>query len=297
MIVPVKLLDYGGKRAMVSTSMGLMIIFYAFFIIFPIIYSFAGSFFNWNPMNGQFNYTGIDNYVNIFKDALLWQSLVNTIYFMAVVVVLRTAAGLVLAVMINSISRYKSFFRTAYFIPVITSIVAASMVWKWLYDPTFGAFNFLLSSFGLKELDWLKDEHLALPSIMLTTMWKDVGYSIVVYLAGLAGIPKVYYEASCIDGAHKLQAFWHITIPMLQSTTIFVVIVSVIGYLQTFTQIFMMTNGGPGTSTYTMVFMLYDDAFNKYQFGVASSISFILFIIILFFSLVQMKIMKKDWGY
>ena len=290
--------DFGGKRFIIAFTITVLALFYFVFLLFPIVYAFVGSFFHWNPMNGQFDYAGVENYADIFKNELLWKSLFNTIYFTTVVVVLRTVIGLMLAILINSTKRFKSFFRMAYFIPVITSIVAVSLVWKWLYNPAFGAFNFVLALLHLPTLNWLQDPVLALPCIMVATIWKDVGYAIVIFMAGLAGIPNMLYEAAYIDGADKIKSFRHITLPLIRPTTLFVLVTSLISYLQAFTQIFMMTEkGGPGTSCFTMVYLIYNEAFTKYQFGVSSSISFVLFVIILIFSMIQIKVMRSDWGY
>jgi multiple sugar transport system permease protein len=280
--------------SMVIPVIGLMIISYGVFLIFPIGYALVGSLHEWNPMHRIFRFNGGANYLEAFQFSLMWKSLFNSVYFAVVVVFIRTAIGLIFAVFINDIFHFRSFFRTVYFLPVVTSMVAVSLIWtNLLYNPAFGIFNQILRSVGLPTSNWLKSPISAMPSIMLMTIWKDAGYAVVLYLAGLQGIPAQLIEAATIDGAGRFRIFRHVTLPLLNNTTLLVVITGTISYLQAFTQIFMMTDGGPGTATYTMVFYLYNEAFTKYRFGYASALSAILFVVILIFSLIQMKLNKK----
>ena len=226
----------------------------------------------------------------------MWTSLRNSIVFTVFVVFFRTLIGLVIATLIHGIRRCKTFYRTAYFLPVVTSMVSVALVWEIMYNPAFGVFNQLLAGLGLPGLNWLKNPNTAMPSVMLMTIWKDAGYAVVLYLAGLQGIPHQLNEAAMIDGAGRLKIFFRITLPMLSGTTLLVLITSIISYLQAFTQILIMTSGGPGTATHTMVYLLYREAFVKYRFGYASALSFVLFVVILIFSLIQMKLNKTDWS-
>jgi multiple sugar transport system permease protein len=285
---------YHPGMSMVIPVIGLMILSYGVFLIFPIGYALAGSLHEWNPMHRIFRFSGGANYLEAFQFPLMWKSLFNSVYFALVVVFARTAIGLIFAVFINNIFRFRSFFRTVYFLPVVTSMVAVSLIWtNLLYNPAFGIFNQILRSLGLPTSNWLKSPVSAMPSIMLMTIWKDAGYAVVLYLAGLQGIPAQLIEAATIDGAGRFRIFRHVTLPLLSNTTLLVVITATISYLQAFTQIFMMTDGGPGTATYTMVFYLYNEAFTKYRFGYASALSAILFVVILAFSLMQMKLNRK----
>jgi multiple sugar transport system permease protein len=285
---------YHPGMSMVIPVIGLMLLSYGVFLIFPIGYALAGSLQEWNPMHRIFRFIGGANYLEALQFSLTWKSLFNSVYFALVVVFARTAIGLVFAVFINSVSYFRSFFRTVYFLPVVTSMVAVSLIWtNLLYNPAFGIFNQFLRSLGLPASNWLKSPVSAMPSIMLMTIWKDSGYAVVLYLAGLQGIPAQLTEAATIDGAGRFKTFWHVTLPLLSNTTLLVVITATISYLQAFTQIFMMTEGGPGTATYTMVFYLYNEAFSKYRFGYASALSTILFVVILVFSLIQMKLNRK----
>jgi len=292
MIVNRKRLPQG--LSMVIPVIGIMLLSYFVFMLFPVGYAMVGSFFEWNPLKRVFNFIGFANYIEAFTYPLTWTALFNSIYFTVVVVFARTAIGLIFAVLINGVIHFKSFFRTVYFLPVVTSIVAVSLIWaNLLYNPAFGILNQILHSVGLPGSNWLKSPVSALPSVMLMTIWKDCGYAVVLYLAGLQGVPPQLLEAATIDGAGRFKSFWHITFPLLNNTTLLVVITSTISYLQAFTQIFLMTDGGPGTSTHTMVFYLYREAFVKYRFGYASALSAILFVIILIFSLMQMKLTRE----
>jgi len=279
---------------MVIPVIGAMFAFYGVFLIFPIGYALAGSFFQWNPMHRIFNFIGAANYIEAFTFPLMWKSLLNSIYFAVVVVLVRTSIGLIFAVLINNVLHFKSFFRTVYFLPVVTSMVAVSLIWiNLLYNPAFGIINQLLRSVGLPTSDWHKSPFSAMPSIMIMTVWKDSGYAIVLYLAGLQSIPAQLVEAATIDGAGRFKVFRYITVPLLSDTTLLVIITGTISYLQAFTQIMMMTQGGPGTATYTMVYYLYYEAFTKYNFGYASALSAILFVVIMAFSLIQIKLNRK----
>jgi multiple sugar transport system permease protein len=279
---------------MVIPVLSIMFLSYGIFLIFPIGYAMVGSLFEWNPMHRIFNFLGFGNYGEAFAMPLMWKSLGNSIYFAVVVVFVRTAVGLIFAVFINNVLHFKSFFRTVYFLPVVTSMVAVSLIWtNLLYNPAFGIFNQMLRTLNLPASNWLKSPYSAMPSIMLMTVWKDSGYAVVLYLAGLQGIPGQLVEAATIDGAGRFRIFRHITLPLLSNTTLLVVITATISYLQAFTQIFMMTDGGPGTATYTMVYYLYNEAFSKYRFGYASALSAILFVVIMFFSLIQMKLNRQ----
>ncbi|MCL2473174.1 MAG: sugar ABC transporter permease, partial [Treponema sp.] len=181
---------YNPGLSMVIPVIGIMIISYGVFLIFPIGYAMVGSLFQWNPMQNIFNFIGGANYIEAFKFPLMWKSLLNSIYFALVVVLIRTAIGLIFAVLINNVRYFKSFFRTVYFLPVVTSMVAVSLIWvNLLYNPAFGIFNQILRSLGLPTSDWLKSDSSAMPSIMLLTIWKDSGYAVVLYLAGLQTIP------------------------------------------------------------------------------------------------------------
>lgn len=282
------------QSVMIAMTFVILIVFYGIFMVFPIGYAAVGSFFDWRPSRGQFDFIGFKNYVWLFTNKTTLSSLGNTLYFTVVVVIFRTLTGLIFAALINEISHGKALYRTLFFLPVITSTVAVALVWNWLYEPATGPLNYYLGLIGVPRLSWLKDKNLAMPSVMLMTVWKDMGYALVVYMAGMTGIPHSLYESASIDGCNRFKSFFHITLPMLKPTTTFVLITSIISYCQTFTQIDLMTEGGPGKATYTLVYMLYQEAFKSNRFGRASAISFLLFAIILVMSILQLKTNNKE---
>ena len=284
-----------GKRNLQSKSevvlrnvvMAFMVIFYGIFLIVPIIIALVGSFHQWNPLNGVFNFIGLENYINVFKSSLFWKSTWNTIVFSTVVIFFRVGLGLAIAYAIYSkLIKYKSFFRTIFYMPVVTPIVAVAYVWKIMYNPQIGLINNLL---GI-DLNWLFDSKAALPAIMIMTIWKDFGYAVVMFMAGLYSLPQDCFESAKVDGATSWQTFKKVTLPLLKPMTLFVVVTSIISYIQTYVPVMVMTEGGPGTSTFLSSYIIYDEAFVKYNFGYASAISFILFSITAVLTIISFKV-------
>ena len=284
------------QRVMVYGTIGALCLFYMLFFFFPIGYAFIGSFFDWMPMKGVFTYAGLANYQKILSQSTTWVSLQNTLLFTVIVTFFRTFLGLVVAVLIHGLTRGKAFFRTAYFIPVVTSTVAVSVIWKWLFDPSNGPINYYIGLLGIPSQMFLRDSHMALGCIMFMTVWKEMGYAMVVYMAGISGIPRSLYESAEMDGCTRAQSFRYITLPMLSTTTQFILLTSFITYSQTFTQIDLMTGGGPGKATYTMVYQLYQEAFTNFRFGRASAIAFLLFVLIFICSAFQLKMARAEGG-
>ncbi len=295
-----------GRGLMLALAIIPLCIYYTVFLIFPMSYSFVMSFFDWNiaSMVQTPKFIGVQNYAYaLFTDNLFWVCLQNTLYYALLDIPAGVAVALLLAVLINSRPRFRSFFRTAFFLPVLTSMVAAGIIWRWLYQPQFGLINSLIQmisdAFGLALPlpRWLLDPALAMPSIALMSIWKGSGYTMVIFLAALQGIPDSYYEAARVDGANSRQTFRYITLPLLRPALIFVLITGLIGALQAFTAMFVMTRGGPVNATRTIVYLLYDQAFRMFRFGYASSIAFLLFIVILVFTLVQTRFLRVGWEY
>ncbi len=229
---------------------------------------------------------------------LFWKSVVNTLYFTVGQVGFEMTTGLGLALLVNArILKAKSVWRTVYYLPVVTSLVAASMIWLWLYHPQSGLLNLVLQRLGLPRLTWLSDIRLAMPSIILMTVWQGAGWSMVIYLAGLQGIPESLYEAAQIDGAEKWQQFHHITLPLLAPVTLFVVIISCISALQVFSQIFVMTGGGPLNATTTVTHQIWTNAFRFFRLGFASAMSFLLFLVILMISILNNRLFGRSIEY
>ncbi len=253
-----------------------LIVYFSIFMVYPIYKAFAGSLHEWNPLVGTYNWVGLDNFKAVLTDGLFWKSLWNTAYFSVFSIVFRIILGLGLALLLSSrLVKAKDSLRGLFYMPTITPLVAVSFVWMWMFDPQFGMINKVT---GL-DINWLNDSHWALPAIIIMTIWKDFGYATVLYLAGLMNLPRDVYEAAQIDGANSWQTFWRITLPLLKPTTLFIVITSLITYVQAYVQILVMTEGGPGTETYTISYLIFDQAFQKYDFGTASAMSVILFAI------------------
>ncbi len=254
-----------------------LVAFFAVFFLIPIVMAFVGSFHLWNPLKGQFRFTGLKNWQMVLESSLFWRSMGNTVLFAAVAVAARVVLGLLIASgLYSKLVRHKALFRTLYYLPTITPMVAVAFVWKFMYDPQFGLLNQLLGT----EINWLFDARYAMAAILILTIWKDFGYAVVILLGGMHSLPADCYEAAEIDGANAWQRFWTMTLPLLKPTVVFIVITSLISYFQTYIPVMVLTQGGPGTKTYLASYIIYDQAFVKYNFGYASAISFVLFLII-----------------
>jgi multiple sugar transport system permease protein len=265
----------------------LLCIYFAIFLIYPVYRALAGSLHNWNPLIDKYDYVGFDNFVRVLGSSLFWESMYNTFIFSFFSILFRIVIGLSLAIaLFSKLTKYKTLFRAIFYLPTITPLVAVSFVWMWLYNPQFGLIN---ATFGL-DINWLKDSTMALPSIILMTIRKDFGYATVIFLGGLMNLPEECFEAANIDGASRLQSFYYVLLPLLKSTTLFVVITSLISYLQAYIQILIMTSGGPGTSTYVISYLIFEEAFVNYNFGIASAMSIILFIIISLLTFIMFKL-------
>lgn len=257
------------------------------FIAFPILYSLVISFTDWNLLNPM-KFIGIDNYASLLRDKNFWAALRNTGTFIISYLPSVMILGLAIAVLLNSKIKFKTFFRGIYFLPVVTSWVAVSLVWKWLLNGQYGLLNYFLSLIGIHGPSWLTDPRTAMLAIIITSVWKDIGFIMVLYLGGLQAISPSLYEAAEIDGASQWRQFWHVTLPGLRPTTFFVLMISLINSFQVFDQVNIMTGGGPGNATTVMVQNIYNSAFNFFEMGRASAMSWLLFLIIFTVSLVQM---------
>ncbi|PST47315.1 ABC transporter permease [Bifidobacterium callitrichos] len=267
-------LALGDILSMRNVSVVLLIAYFAVFMAYPIFKAFAGSLHEWNPLTDTYNWVGLDNFAQVLTDSLFWKSIWNTAMFSFFSILFRVVIGLALAMLLTSkLVKAKDSLRGLFYMPTITPLVAVSFVWMWMFDPQFGMIDKIT---GL-DISWLNDSKWAMPAIIIMTIWKDFGYATVLYMGGIMSLPKDVYEAVSLDGANKWQTFRSITLPLLRPTTLLIVITSLISYLQAYVQILVMTGGGPGTDTYTISYLIYDQAFQKYNFGVASAMSVILF--------------------
>jgi multiple sugar transport system permease protein len=266
------------------------------FMGIPIMSSLLLSFTEWDLI-GNPKFRGLNNYLDIFKSKDFWSAFRNTCYYILGYLPLVLIISLMIALLLNRKIKGIVMFRAIYFLPVITSWVAVSMIWKWLFNPEYGLINHVLSMIGIAGPAWLHDPKWAMPAIILTSVWKDIGFIMVIFLAGLQGISEDYYEAADIDGANGWHKFRSITLPMLAPTTFFILIISIINSFQVFPQVWIMTEGGPAGSTSVIVEQIYKNAFRYFKMGYASALSWVLFAVIFVFTLIQNRLQKRWVGY
>jgi multiple sugar transport system permease protein len=269
-----------------------LVIFTAF-ILFPVFFSFYLSFHSWNMFSGDTTFVGLENYSRMIQDAEFWQVLGNTAVYTFGTIPINMALSLWVAYLLNKKLKGKKFLRTAFFAPVIISPVAAAVIWRWMYDPNFGLVNYLISFLGIGSINWLNEPTAAMFALIIMGVWKTFGINMILFSAGLQGIPDNYYEAAELDGAGKWAKFYHITIPMLAPTTFFIMIMSMISSFQVFDIVYVLTSGGPMGSTKVLVFYVYEYAFKFFEMGYASAISYFLFAVLFILTMLQVKYMKS----
>ncbi len=294
------------KLASQKTSYLFIALPFALFFVFqlaPVLISFFWSFTDYDIVHSP-RFVGLENYKNIlFNDPLFWISIRNTVIYVMGVVPVGICISLFLAVAIDQNIKFKNFFKSIFFLPTVTAVVAVSVIWKWLYaGEKYGLLNYFLMKFGFQPVDWLASPTWTLPSIMIMSVWAGLGYNIILFLAGLQTIPHVMYEAAEIDGAGFWKKFVHITLPLLRPTIIFVTMMSFIFSFQVFEQVYIMTGGQGGiggvlNSALTVVAYLYDKGFQKFQMGYASALAYIIFFCIFVLTLVNKRLMRTDVRY
>ena len=258
------------------------------FIIIPIFCSFGLSFTKWDLLN-DIEFIGLDNYKEIFSEPLFFKILMNTVVFALSTSIFGVIIPLILAAILNSKIRGSEFYKTAYFLPFITPMIVIGVVWEWIFDPNIGMLNHILKL----HINWLYDTHFALAALIIVSVWKLIGYNMVIFLSALSGISQSLFEAAKIDGASSYQVFKNVTVPMLSPTIFFVVIITAISSFQVFDLIYLMTEGGPLDSTNVLVYSIYQNAFEYFNIGKASAIAYVLFVIILVLTLIQWNLRKK----
>lgn len=272
--------ERGWKRtATLALFLGPSLLGMLVFTVGPILASLGLSFTNWDLLTPP-QFVGIGNYARMLSDPEFWRTLRNTLSFLVGYIPLVMTFGLLVAILLNSRIPGMQLFRAMYFLPVVTSWVAVALVWKWLFNPTYGPINSALGSVGIAGPAWLFDPNWAMPAIILTSVWKDIGFIMVILLAGLQGIPREFYEAASIDGANGPQRLRYITLPLLAPPLFFALSISLIGAFQVFDQVYVMTEGGPAGATMVLVERIVSNAFSYSQMGYASAISWVLFLII-----------------
>jgi len=237
---------------------------------------------------------GLRNYVRLLETPLFWQALGNTLYFVVVGVPLSIGASLATALLVNSpLARLKAVFRTALFMPVVTTLVAVAVIWRYLLSTRYGMINYALGRVGIGPIDWLGDPHWAMPAIILFAVWKSFGYNMVILLAGLQSIPADLYEAARVDGASASQRFRHVTLPMLAPILAMVAILTIAGYFQLFGEPYVMTQGGPLQSTVSVLYFMYEEGFKWWNLGSASAVAFLLFLFIFAVTALQVRVARR----
>jgi len=265
------------------------------FGVFPMAASLFLTFTNWDLASTP-KLVGLANFSRMMNDSLFRKTLFNTFYYTFVAVPTGVFMAFCLALLINRKMRGVLIFRLIYFVPNITLMVAAAIVWQWIYQPEFGLVNYLLGVIGIDGPRWCYDSRWAMPAIIIMSNWHGIGYAMLIFLAGLQGIPAELYEAATVDGATGWQQLRHVTVPLLSSATFFVIVTSLIGAFQGFDQFYIMTHGGPAFSTTTLVLYIFNNGFQYFKMGYASSMAAVLFLIILIITLIQMKV-ARSWVY
>jgi len=270
-----------------------ILVVFGLFRIYPSIQTLVYSFFDINLVAKTMHGVGLKNFLLLVHDPTFLKAIKNTLTFALYIVVLSTALGLILASLFTSKLRGGAIFKAVYFAPFITSTVAAAVVWTFLYNPRFGLFNSVLEIFGLPTRSWISSSKEALGSIIIFSIWKTVGYNMVILIAGLQNIPDSFYEAGIIDGAGALRRFFSISVPLVAPTLIFVVMYNTILALKVFDQVFVLTAGGPAEATTVVVLQIYKQAFENYRFGYAASMAFVLFVIIIAITIIQYRLSRR----
>ncbi|WP_343072349.1 sugar ABC transporter permease [Roseibium litorale] len=271
---------------------------FAVFTLGPILFAFVLAFMRWDGSNPM-EFAGLDNFWRLFSDRVFQAAFWNTIIFTGFVVPLTLICSLGLAILLNQKIFGRNFFRTVAFFPYVASLVAVAVVWNMIFNPEFGPVNMILYTLGVDPSNlpgWAADRHWAMVTVILFSVWKNMGYFMVIYLAGLQGISAELYEAADIDGATPWQKFWRITLPQLAPTTFFVSVMLTIQSFKVFDQIFMITQGGPGTSTLVLVYHIYNQAFISWDLGYSSMVALVLFLLVLAITIIQFRWSQRNEG-
>lgn len=285
------------KRAAMVMVTPLLITLILLFLL-PVLMVIAMSFTNWSLTTTVRDFVGLKNFRFILNDPRFWKALGNTLYYTGIKLVVDTGLALFIAVLLDRKIHFRKFFRIAHFAPVVVPITASSLIWLWFYDPGIGPLNQILTGLGLPALQWLYSEKTALLSVILFSVWKGLGYNVILFLAGLQGIPESYLEAARIDGASEGQVFFKVKLPLLAPVTSFVIMMGIINCFKVFTEVDVMTpNHGPLESTLLLVTYIYDQSFTRGKMGRGAAAALLLFLIIFAFTLLQRAFGRKNVSY
>ena len=290
-------LSLGGKRALWAWAfLALPILFFVVVRFWPALHAFTLAFSNWNIL-GTPRFVGLENFARLWTDPVFWKAFGNTFRYLILGVPISLLVSFVIAYYLDQVRFMHGFIRALYFVPFLTTAAAMAWVWKWLYQPLpIGYFNMTLSLLGFAQQPFLRSTEQALPAVLAVAIWAGIGFNVVIFLAGLRAIPETYYEAARIDGVSRTRILWEITLPLLRPTLIFLVVISSIGFLRIFDQVFNMTtdgDGGPLNSTAPIVLYIYRTAFKNFQMGYASALTVVLFLVMLAVTLLQLWVARK----
>jgi len=276
--------------------LALPLLHFVVFRVYPIAYAVVLSFQNFGIFGNT--WAGLDNYRSVFQDDLFWLALRNTAYYTLTTVPLSLVIAFTLAVLVFPLGqRAGTFFKSAYYLPNVASAAVLSLIWLWLFEARFGLLNYILSLVGVPRIFWLADTNVAMNSLVLMTLAAGHGYSVILLTAAMGSIPESLYEAARLDGAGRWAQFWRITLPLLRPTTLYLLVIDTIGSFQIFTNIYIMTRGGPANATMTVVYLIFRSAFDFFNYGAASAQAMILFVIILIITLIQYRWLSADIEY
>ncbi len=273
------------------------LILYAIFFAYPFLFTFVLSFQQWDMINPDKQFVGLDNFVRLFQDEVFWQSLKNTFYYMLMTMPASMAIGLALALVLESLLRGRAFYRFILYLPVVSSIAVIAIIWSFMYHPDYGLVNELLRSVGISGPNWLNQSGSALWAVAIVGVWKSFGYEMLLFISGLKAIDRGLYEAASIDGASRVRKLLSITLPLLSPVTMFIFIMGIIGSFQSFALISIMTKGGPNNSTNILVYEVYQEAFQYFDIGKAAAISMVLFVLVISITVVQLRISRSAVHY
>ncbi|NOZ28114.1 MAG: sugar ABC transporter permease [Chloroflexi bacterium] len=268
-------------------------ILFGVFTFWPLVYSFYLSLHKWNMIAPTKKFVGLNNYAKMIQDDVFWQVSRNTLYLAGGTVFVKLALALGLALLLNQRLTGRSVYRAIIFSPTFTTSVAVAMVWSWIFDPFYGLLRVPLNLVGLSSPHWLSDVRWTMPAIIIVSIWSGMGYDMVIFLAGLQGIPRDLYEAAHVDGASGWRLFWNITFPLLSPTTFFLLVTSIIGAFKAFDIVAVMTGGGPMNSSNVYVYYLYQNAFRWFKTGYASALAVVFFIVILLITVFQVRLSRR----
>lgn len=283
-------------RRFIFFSLLPVLILWGLAYMWPVVYGICLSFTKYNLLRPP-RFIGLANFFKFLEDPIFMKSLKATLLFTCYAVPTNIVITLIIALALNKVKKMRAFFRTIYFAPATMSLAIVSLLWVFIYAHPYGVINQTLRFFGLSSQNWLTDPSLALPSLVIMILWVDMGYNVVLFIAGLQGIPRYFYEAAQIDGATGWQRFWHVTMPLLRPTLLFVIVMTSIWYFQVFAPMQIMTNGGPNYSTNVLSLYIYNNGFTYLKMGYASALSLVLFALIIMLTLAYFRLLKQKWEY